>query len=69
VVLTVSDGNQSAETAVEVEVRWGATPGTAGPEAGWLSWAVLGALLCAMALLVISMMMPDDNARRHEEEE
>jgi PKD repeat protein len=69
VVLTVSDGNLSAEMAVEVVVRWAPPPSTGKPGANWFSWTVLGALLCAMALLVVSMMIPDDRARKHEEEE
>jgi PKD repeat protein len=68
VVLTVSDGNLSAERSVIVTVRLAVPPPQVqGP--GWQSWAVLGALLAAMALLVISMMIPDIRRSESEEEE
>jgi len=72
VVLSASDGNQSAETATFVTVR-SPVPVAAAPQgATWLSWVVLAALLGAMALLVIAMLLPDDGKRRRkraEEEE
>jgi PKD repeat protein/catechol 2,3-dioxygenase-like lactoylglutathione lyase family enzyme len=68
VVLLVSDGNLSAERSTTVLVRLPVqSPQTKGP--GWQSWAVLGALLLAMALLVISMMIPGSSKDRHDEEE
>jgi hypothetical protein len=69
VLLTASDGNLSAEAAVIVSVRYPPAAQAQAPGAGWLSWAVLGALLCAMGLLVASMMIPDGKRRAGEEEE
>jgi PKD repeat protein len=68
VVLSISDGNLSAECSAFVTVRLPVqTPLAEAP--GWQSWAVLGALLLAMALLVISMMIPESRKDRHDEEE
>lgn len=68
VVLTASDGNQTAESAVTVVVR-SAPPAPVPERSSWLPWAVLAALLAAMGLLVASMMIPDDRRRGREEEE
>ena len=68
VVLLVSDGNLSAERSATVLVRLPVrSPLAQGP--GWQSWAVLGALLLAMALLVMSMMIPESRKDRFDEEE
>lgn len=69
VVLTVSDGNQSAEKAVSVQVSRRAAAAAQKQAIGWLSWAILAALLAAMGLLVAAMMIPDDKRKRGEEEE
>jgi hypothetical protein len=69
VVLTVSDGNQSAERAVDVQVGWKAAAAVQKPGPGWPSWAILAALLAAAGLLLAAMMIPDDKRKRGEEEE
>jgi PKD repeat protein len=69
VVLTASDGNLSAEVSMTVSVRPPAGQAAAPAGPGWQSWAVLAALILAMALVAASMIIPDKRKEPIQEEE
>jgi len=68
VILTASDGNLSADLSVTVTVPQPARQAAPGGP-GWQSWAVLAALLLAMALVTISMMIPERPKEPRDDEE
>jgi PKD repeat protein len=67
VMLTASDGNLSADSALAVSVR-AAPPPPAAVRTDWTAWGVLGALLLAMGLLAAGIVMPVKRRSREEEE-
>ncbi len=67
VMLTASDGNLSAASWVDIEVR-ATPPAEAPPDAGLLAWALLGLLLLTMAAAAAYAIFPI-NPRTDEEEE
>ena len=67
VVLTASDGNLSAESALMLTVRV-APPAPEAVRSDWTAWGVLGALLLAMGLLAAGIMTPVKRRNREEEE-
>lgn len=67
VTLTASDGNLSAESWVDVQVR-AAAPAEPAGGAGLLPWLVLGLLLASMAGLAAYIMLPFGRKDGEEEE-
>ena len=67
VTLTASDGNLSASTWVEIEIR-AAAPPAASAAAGPLAWVVLGLLLATMLVVAAWAVIPVKHKAEEEEE-